>query len=45
MPARCLPAREYEVHVRTFVDNTSAPTELRMVAYGSYGDIRTVTVL
>ena len=41
-----LPSGEYEVHVCAFVDNTttSAPAELQTVVYGSYGDIRTVTV-
>ena len=41
-----LPAGEYEVRVRAFVDNTaaSAPAELQTVAYGSYGDICAVTV-
>ena len=41
-----LPSGEYEVRVGAFVDNPSAPApaELQTVAYGSYGDIRTVTV-
>ena len=41
-----LPSGEYEVRVCAFVDNTSAsvPAELQKVVYGSYSDIRTVTV-
>ena len=41
-----LKAGEYEIQVRAFVDNTadSVPEEHRKIAYGPYGDIRTVTV-
>ena len=43
-----LAAGEYEVQARAFVDNTdadsAAPEYYRMIDYGDYCDIRTVTV-
>ena len=43
-----LAAGEYEVQARAFVDNTdadaAAPEYYRMIDYGDYGDIHTVTV-
>ena len=43
-----LAAGEYELQARAFVDNTDAPADAaeynRMIEYGDYGDIRTVTV-
>ena len=43
-----LAAGEYELQARAFVDNTDAPADAaeynRMIEYGDYSDIRTVTV-